>query len=331
MKTATALLEHIIGPFRPCLPLHRMIEEVNKLYHAAEAPLYDGWHPEIFQQTPHLWREMIGSAVAAAGTSRRWNILDFGCGTGFEARQLLNGLGELQIDHLTCYDSSPDMLQVCEAKIRPAFGRARFLDDLSALFRSGIKFNLLATNALLHHLPDPYETLTKLSGLLTDDAVWILGHEPSRRFYRNPECRRAYEEFVCQRRWRKYLSPRNYLDRAYSVFWLRGGPAASAAREAYRRGLFQDRPSAFAISRLVDSHVAHSVVEADSGRGFDIDEIEASLRGSWRLLWFQSYSFMGTYPEARLPRRWARCSRHLAELHTKDGANFCAVWTRGDH
>jgi SAM-dependent methyltransferase len=259
---------------------------------------------------------------------RPLRILDYGCGTGFEAAQLLNALPPNQIAEFWCYDLSPEMLDRCRDQIGPRFSRARFTCDLDELHRQPGQFDLLATNSLLHHLPSPFATITSLEPLMRDDSIWLCGHEPSARYYRNPACREAYERFQRQHRRGRVMSPSAYIGFAVRHLGLRRTPAQSAARLAYRDGLFERRPSARLIARLVDFHVAHSAEEAQSGRGFDVDQMPDQLSSRWTLQWTQSYSFMGAHYEGGLPRRWQLECERLMQKFPRDGANFCAVWQR---
>ncbi|NJK52295.1 MAG: class I SAM-dependent methyltransferase [Leptolyngbyaceae cyanobacterium SU_3_3] len=73
---------------------------------------------------------MIDRAVKTTQI-KEWRILDFGCGTGFEAEQLIRYLPQGSIAQLTCYDLSPEMLARCRARITPLFSDALFVSDLS--------------------------------------------------------------------------------------------------------------------------------------------------------------------------------------------------------
>ena len=85
------------------------------------------------------------------------------------------------------------MLAHCRSRIAPHFPAAVFTTDLTRLPPEEEGYDLLATNSLLHHLPDPVATITALLPRLKADAWWIAGHEPSRRFYANPACVQMYE------------------------------------------------------------------------------------------------------------------------------------------
>ena len=321
-----------LAPYEPTLPLPRLVEEVNRLYHRHEANRYDRRHPELSVQCPAYWAEMAAIA-SRLRPSAKWHILDFGCGTGFATLQLLERLPLASVASVTCYDLSREMLARCQEKVSAIFPNARFttnLDDLSA----DRPFNLLATNSLLHHLPDVHGTLASLATRLSPDAVWLAGHEPSSRYYRNAACVEALERYRSSRSdgasswnaphlpfvraWRK-------LQRSITAG---ASPKRRAAADAHRAGLFGKRPTPTVIDRLVDYHVAHSVDEAAAGRGFDYEALAEELRGRWRLAWVRTYSYMGSHYEANLSAAWRAECLELARRFPRDGANFCAMWER---
>ena len=321
-----------LAPYQPQLPLDALVVEVNKLFHEFEAETYDRRHPQVFQQGARLWQEMIPAALAGLPT-KRWRILDFGCGTGFATSQLLDALPGEQIEQVSCFDLSPEMLARCREKIAPRFGHARFCQSFDELIALG-PFNLLATNSLLHHLPDPLAILSQLAECLTADAIWLAGQEPSSRFYRNPACRQHYSAYQRQHtrrqamRWQRLVSPSAWSAKLRKLAGQSDSPKARTARAAHERGLFQLRPSARLIDRLVDFHVAHSTEEAHAGRGFDYQSLARELAPHWRLTWYKSFSFMGPVYEGALPETWRAACRRIEAEHPHDGANFCAAWRR---
>ncbi|HET9989529.1 MAG TPA: hypothetical protein VFQ65_13450, partial [Kofleriaceae bacterium] len=107
---------------------------------------------------------------------------------------------------------------------------------------------------------------------------------------------------------------------------LASDPASVTAREVAVRGWFRRAPDARTIDRIVDLHVAHDPGEALAGRGLDVDELAAQLRGRWTLQWSTSYGFLGATPEHEAPTRWRRAAAELARTYPRDGAHFCALW-----
>jgi hypothetical protein len=218
------------------------------------------------------------------------------------------------------------MLARCRAKIAPLCAQAVFCTEPGAL--PDASYNVLISNSLLHHLPHPLAQIAALLPRLERDAIWLAGHEPSRRFYTNPACLDVYRRFEQATRRRKLLSPASYARAVARWLGVSREPASRTAAAAVRQGLFGRRPSVRAIARIVDIHVAHSAAEAAQGRGFDIEHWRQELAWAWRCAWFTSYGFMGEHYEDDLTQPWAAAARDLAARFPADGANFCSVWER---
>ncbi|MGA2595856.1 MAG: class I SAM-dependent methyltransferase [Bryobacteraceae bacterium] len=320
-------LGNLLAPYGPALPLETLAEELNKIYHSFEAPSYDARHPEIHQQLPPLWAEMIGLARQWR-PGGRFRILDFGCGTGFEAQQVMLNLGPESIASLTCYDPSSEMLDRCRQALASARVPIRFVRTTEQLMGLDTTYNLVVTNSLLHHLPRPAALLSDLHSIIEPHAIWLAGHEPSARFFRNAECYEVFRDYNQRVSKRKLFSPGAYLRRARMTMGLDANPAASTATVSQRNGLFQRKPPRSVIGRVVDYHVPHSPDEARDGRGFDFQQLAMVLDSIWRLEWVKSYAFLGQYLETALTPEWQARARSLAAKYPLDGASFCSAWRR---
>ena len=324
--TASDFAQDLVAPFGPRVPIDTLVVELNRLYHSFEATDYDNTHPEVHEQLPPFWSQMI-QTVMSDSKNKAWNVLDFGCGTGFEAGQILEKLGPSRIRSLTCYDPSPEMLERCRVKIGSRMASVRFCTKLDEVMNVSEPYDLVATNSLLHHLPSAGGIVRQLEPAISKDAWWLMGHEPSGRFYRNDECFRAFNRYQRGVRWRKLASPRACCRSLQRLLRLGDYPAESTANAAFKEGLFAKLPSASAIARLVDFNVPHSAQEATGGRGFDFEDMGSDLTSVWQLRWVRSYAFMGSFAENRLPAKWRSISERLGAKHPLDGANFCSVWS----
>jgi ubiquinone/menaquinone biosynthesis C-methylase UbiE len=325
--TQTEFIEQLITPYGPAIPVKPLVVELNKLYHRFEAKEYDSSHPEVHEQLPPIWEEMIWKATSQQ-SDKCWDILDFGCGTGFEATQLVEALGVSRIRSLTCYDPSPEMLAVCRSKLGSGITEIRFVATFAEVLGGPRRYDLLTTNSLLHHLPGPIDEIRSLDRVMNEGAWWLMGHEPSRRFYANPDCSAELRAYRAQYKLRKLGSPAAMFQKLRTLCGTVPDPARSTAKAAWKGGLFTRRPPASVIGRLVDYNVPHSVSEAAAGRGFDFQELASEFSASWRTEWVKSYSFMGPYPQRQLTAEWqSRCER-LSSKYPLDGANFAVVWRR---
>jgi trans-aconitate methyltransferase len=312
-----------LARFQPQKPMAALVEELNSIFHSYDAENYAKEHPEIYDFLPGLWQEMISFLPPRD----RWRILDFGCGAGFEARQLLAGLGG-KVEALACYDPSVEMLAQCKRQLGD-MGVDTGVATFSSSFRQAVErgpFHLLVTNSVLHHLPRIPATIASILPHLSGDAWWIAGHEPSSRFYRNESCTRLLGEYEAYRKWKRWFDPAAYVAKM-RMPTLRH-PLRLTAKAAVARGLFKKTPSPLVVDRMVDFHVAHSVAEAAAGRGLDFESMGEEMAAQWKLRRVKTYFFLGPYAPHLLPRRWAERGSQLAALYPNDGANFCAVWAR---
>lgn len=307
-----------LAPYEPQMPLKSLVEEVNKIYHSFDAKRYDREHPEIHQQLPAIWAEMMAQLPART----RWRVLDFGCGTGFEGGQVLQKLGE-NVETFVAFDPSPEMLGKCKTNLQ-GFGRVTFCLELQQAAMAG-PFNLLLTNSLLHHLPSIQETILSFLPALTPDAFWLAGHEPSSRFYRNSDCIRFLDDY--SRYWErvKWFQPSSYVAKLNQLF---ANPLRATAKVAMQRGMFNRLPGSAVIDRIIDFHVPHSCAEVNQGRGLDFDQLQHWFRDIWELRWKRTYSYFGATSEARVPHHWKKKALSMSQAYPNDGANFCLVWER---
>jgi SAM-dependent methyltransferase len=303
----------------PQVPFEPLIEEINKIFHSFDATHYDREHPEIHQQLPPIWAEMIAQLPHVSS----WNVLDFGCGTGFEADLLLSKIGD-KVAKLTAYDPSAEMILLCKNRLQK-YPQVTFCSRIEEAHRRG-PFDMLLTNSLLHHLPNIVDTVGSLLPSLSNNAVWLAGHEPSARFYRNDKCLKLLEEYRRFRKYARWFDLRTYTTRLRLL--LRGNPLSATAYIAHERGLFLKRPSPAIIDRIVDFHVPRSVDDVTNGHGLDIEKMQTWLQRDWILQWSKTYAFLSPVPYSRAPNSWVKRARQLELQYPSDGANFCMVWRR---
>jgi len=306
-------------PYQPLVPLESLVTEINSIYHSFDAAKYEAEHAEIRLLWPELWVEMMHQLPQRDC----WRVLDFGCGTGFEAEQLLHALGS-SIDFLAAYDPSQEMLAQAKIRLRNN-SKVIFSDSLDNVSAHG-PYNLLITNSVLHHLADIDKTIFNLQTFLSDDAYWLSGNEPSSRFYKNADCIQLFEKYAAYRKRTKWLQPARYMAKIRSVFGMNS--LSATARKAVERGLFAMRPSDTAIARLVDFHVHHLSDDVNAGRGLDLVKMQSAFSPHWSLRWHKAYSYLGAFSELGAPQQWRDKASLLKAHFPEDGANFCAVWLR---
>jgi SAM-dependent methyltransferase len=303
----------------PQIPLDLLVCEINNLFHSFGAASYDREHPEIFDVLPSLWDQMTQQLP----DRQSWDVLDFGCGTGFEAGQIIRSL-KGKVRRIVCFDPSPEMLARCKIRLE-GVDAAVFCNRLEEAGKQA-PFDLLLTNSLLHHLPDIRETINALRPSLSPRALWLAGHEPSARFYRNPDCLRFLNEYSRHYQRAKFFDPAAYIGKMRMI--LGRHPLRATAKAAFRQGLFKKLPSPLVIDRIVDFHVPHTPAEVQGGRGLDFEQMKTGLAPEWSLQWVKTYSFFGPFKPTGASRHWMTRSNELAERFPQDGANFATVWSR---
>jgi SAM-dependent methyltransferase len=183
-------------------------------------------------------------------------VLDIGTGTGFAAGIVRDRLGD-RLAELVCVDLSPDMLVECRTNVT-ASGRSgtRFLFTCGPLESIAMapRFDLVITNALLHHLLDVPAFLTQLGQLLQPGGFYVAGHEPHAAYYRHPVLQRAMRLYRTTRRMARLFQPRR-LARRIRLTPVPPSLEAQTNQALIAQGAIRRPLPPGAISRLVDIHV----------------------------------------------------------------------------
>lgn len=326
MSKNDEVMMEMIKRFQPRLELPEVVFRINQIYHDFEAAQYDRRHPEIVEQLPAVWSLMMDRVQMKSNVSE-FQVLDFGCGTGFASEQLLKSseLGAAAVS-LICYDPSAGMLKEAQERLSTYAVSALFTSDIDEVMSRS--YDMIVSNAVLHHLSNPIEQMKSLATTLVIGGYWLAGHEPSARFYLNPDCSAVLNRYRAQHRRSRWVNPTKYVRKGKRLLGLELDLAREVSKASVVQGVFATEPSKSAVSRLVDYYVAHSKEEAESARGFDFKEMETALVHSLKLEYVHTYSFMGDTYEGKLPRKWRQEASRLAGQYPNDGASFSSVWLK---
>ncbi len=329
MRHAETDFQQNLKAYKPRLDLDNLVFEVNKLYHSLEAATYDTEHNEIIQGLPEIWKDMCTVVNTVFDPSKRLRILDYGSGTGFEAESVVLNFGKQRIEQLVCYDPSVEMLQKAMSRLKGRISNVEYHSDTHFLQGVVEKFDLVITNSVLHHMPDPMSVIRNLLTKMTQDACWMAGHEPSVRYWNNPACAQFYADYLKQRKLRRFFDPASIASFFRRKLLPGSDILSQVAVLAHDKGLFETVPSPRIIRGLVDFHVSTNRNDENDSVGFDFREIQKDLQFEMNLIWHTTYNFIGEIPEIRIrSRQTIARAKSLKERFPDDGANFSCVWQR---
>jgi SAM-dependent methyltransferase len=322
-------IEQIVARYRPSASLPELVRALNLLYHGIEADHYDQIHDEIWEQELPIFRELVGLAGRGQKGSQI-SVLDFGCGTGFGSSQVVQVLGLPRINELVCADPSEAMLARCRQRLSSFCPGTRYIADAEGF--SGKeewvgRFDLMVTNSVLHHIYDWQDLLRRLIRFLKPEGYYLMGHEPSSRFYGNPECQGHYAAFLHERRWRRFLGLGNWKRFVRRQLHLEVDLLRETASAAAKAGLTGSRLPEGIVGELVDYHVPHPG-GTRSAKGLDFGEIASDPSWGLTLAAVRTYAYIGGLSERSLPAKWRRIAERLAKQYPLDGASFCALWKK---
>lgn len=323
-------VEQIVAECEPSVSLPELVKALNLFYHEFEAERYDRTHPVIWKHELAVFVKMV-EAVRDSLNLPSVAVLDFGCGTGFGCYHVVKIVGAGGIKSVLCVDPSPAMLARCKQRLDGVFAEARYGNDPDAFLACQEwlgHFDIIVTNSVLHHVYAWEKSLGRLVEFLKPGGFYVMGHEPSSRFYTNPECRKHYAAFLRERRWRRFLDGRRWIGFARQKFGLEPDLRCSTAHAALKAGLTRRPLPPQVVGELVNFHVPHVVQGTARAEGLDFRLIQSRMAGLLVLQAVETYEYMGGFLAERLPRKWRRTAEQLGKEHPLDGANFSALWKK---
>jgi SAM-dependent methyltransferase len=320
--------QQILKSLEPCIPFDKFIELANSIFHKYEAKYYDQIHGEIYRELPVIWEVMLSSTRELIN-KHPLRILDFGCGTGFEAGKILDFFGPDKIEYLFCFDISEQMLEYCRKNLDTEGLTIVFSSKKEVLSKAAREkpFDMIVTNSLLHHLPDWEGQVQKFRDMLDDFGLWINGHEPSARFYKNRDCLATFNAYLNYLQRSKYFRISAYLRKLKDIFGFSPGMYRQAADEINRLGVIKNKITPQWVGLLVDYHVPLDERDAYSSK-LDPILMRQNFAPFFELKYLFTYSYMGYFFDMGIEKKWQKESARLRALYKNDGAYFCAVWKK---
>jgi len=314
------------------VPVNEFIDITSNIFHKYEANSYDTSQLALADSV-YYWEKAFSVLDEKLSSSGSLDVLDFGCGTGFEAKLLLRSGLKDKCKTILCYDLSPEMLSVFRESVDPlpAAPEIVFLSrktELSSIL-SEKKFDIILTNSILHHIPEPEEAVSFLLGSLRPGGYYISGHEPNRAFYYN-RCttavtfifrlfKRVYNRLsLTQRKKRKGLN--GFVD-----------TVKSTNEALLQNGIINKAIPTDLLLKLIDIHVpsGNSKRQCWGRIGFDKSLYKNSAgKDPVEITGYYTYSHIKD-PLCNRFFFWRKLKQILACIFPGDGGDFLAVIKKG--
>jgi 2-polyprenyl-3-methyl-5-hydroxy-6-metoxy-1,4-benzoquinol methylase len=153
----------------------------NQLYYAVEAGEYDHKNhvknPAIVRYYEHLFDRFVFEGRPTPEV-KRWRACDVGCGTGF-----LESMLQQRVRSIVAFDATRGMLMEAKKKFVGA-PISWVQSDAQALPVREPVFDLVCSNAMLHHVFGFQKVLADMISLLKPGGKLFLGYEPNAIPYR---------------------------------------------------------------------------------------------------------------------------------------------------
>lgn len=320
MSTAEKIKEYLIEN-KVDMAVDDFIADTSNIYHNFEAKNYDERHFGI-KLSEKYWDKATERILNKFHGKNNLHFLDFGCGTGFAAQQIISKYQlNIKIKTLICYDLSPAMIDVCKDKFNLDKRFKYFEDKAGFQDIQNQQFDIIACNALLHHIMEPETLIKVLTQLLKKDGILIIGHEPNKKFYSNKYLKLI--SFVY--RWNKKI-----LNKLKQGFIKKRAKNSDLSMLTHKR-LVENNviPKDFPINYLpkfVDIHVPMSNLDIQpwGEMGFDAEYIIRCSDHSLDLLDVFTYNHIKDQ-QAYKNIIWRNLSRILEFIYPKDGADLILI------
>ena len=295
-------------------PDEALILRINQLYHELTRDIFEELHRHRFRVQGPFWEKMARVTlrearpgrpveVAARAPSHPRVVVDLACGTGFVARIL--GTNLTPHDRLIALDLGEAPLKTAgrsweslHKQRRDGPALVRLAGDAQTIPLADVCADLVAMNASLHHVPDPWKVLGEVDRILKPGGFFALGFEPNRPHFESAALA-GLARGLARLQW--YASPRQNRRRLRTwIGWPttdrnENGPSDwTAVAEAMNTQLLReglvDRP--LGPSRLLDLIDPHARGD-DEDNGFDPSELLRQAMPDYQTLLLLTSDYLG--------------------------------------
>ena len=231
------------GERKPITPSDVLL--ANQLYYKVQAGEYDAKHHVKSHAIQRYYSRLFDGFIFkgySASQIGAWRVCDVGCGTGF-----LESILSKRVGSMMSIDATMPMLNVAREKFKDQ-NITWVMADAQALPLSAARFDLVCSNAMLHHVFGYEKVLQQMASMVKPGGKLFLGYEP------------------------------NAIP--YKLFWPVIKLAATIVPEHRRRHEVREKSGQAAHETLKHADI-HEMAEYHifSSKGIDPFQLEKTLRG----------------------------------------------------
>tara|TARA_R110002033_G_scaffold42866_1_gene84081 strand:- start:38 stop:1039 length:1002 start_codon:yes stop_codon:yes gene_type:complete len=308
------------------------VSEISNIYHKFESENYHLRHKKMFEVASIYWNKIITSNLEYF--KEDLSLLNYGSGTGFEIITILKSPLKNKISKIICYDLSKEMLLKCKENIEKNELNLSNIEIEYIFNEKDIstheKYDIVITNALLHHLPNLKLFFNFLLQKLNKDGVFIMGHEPNTSFYTNEYLLEKTQQF---RLYKKIITAFSFkkiaLKLGLNTNQLNDDIITKTNKDLLDRSIINKELPSIIISKLVDIHVpiGFSKDQVWGEMGFDKNLIINKYMPELELIALKSYFHIKDYKSLD-SIYWKTISKRLAKKYPNDGADCILMFKR---
>jgi hypothetical protein len=233
--------------------------------------------------------------------------------------------------------------QYAASVVREVFGPSARITPMDLTTRSIYgepqqRADLVVTHSLAHFFFDQESLYRFIARHVKQGGGYVMGNEPNRRFWVNPEVQNAYRTMVeserMRRRIRAWLNPLHYLRRIASLMNAPESDMAAFERSVnlylHKRHDFKGGITIKEMDRIIDPFFPDELPGDHplGGNGLDWENEIPALLPEFSMEWVASARFLGKQIPQTLRPRWQRLNAEMLAKHPLDGNVFCALWWR---
>ncbi len=332
METISAINQFVQAYKSNNITIEDFLNEVSNVYHQLESKDYDKKHIDINENEQYILACIEQKVIISA--NQKIKILDFGCGTGFATQVILNSNFLQNVENITLFDLSPDMVELAKEKLNNAEVPLFYFENTQGLTNlMNQKFDLVITNAVVHHIPELKGFFEIINNLVKHGGYYLLSHEPNANFYTNNTLKLKSNQF------RKFKKTMNYLNINYWLFKFKikkkfkNFAAINILAETnnllLKKGILAKPLPEYIIPKLIDVHVP--LVNFDKQPwgepGFNANEIIEKYLPQFKIKFVSSYTHIKD--EAILHyKKWMEKDKNLREQFPLDGADVLMLFKK---